>query len=292
MAKNSALSKLASIGKEKTTKAKPSRFELVLDETAQLNFHRWNSAKHVFDFVEARKDNMAEEMKEYCLQAMADEIIKQGAFPGNPQISIANSDGTPDESAIFQVQSRFVIKKGDDKPNEDTVIESLIDVGFGRSKAEELVANELDFTPSTYARPLNDLMEGHYEDRNFIEATEVEKSAGNKIAAFLLADPAGDAKMVIVEPLTAAEREVTIRTAPKIVVKKGFLERLTTYAKTAQEVLAIFKVITPVCFLSSPKFGISDSPTVKAVRLIKESAEILGVPEEVFNSNVNAAKIA
>jgi hypothetical protein len=272
------LSKVAKSGKKTEPKnAKPARQELQLNDAyIQEVFKRWIEASNVFTLVEARKDNMAQEVSDYCVSAISEWMLANKSFPGNPKLELKNDKNEPDISAIFQMQDRYTIKKGEGETTAEMIVSSLIDMGVPSEAAEKIVANELTFTSVTGARPLNELLEGHFEDRRFVEATELEKTAGEKIAKFLLCDAINEE----IKPLTDEEREVTIRTTSKIVVKKGFLERIITYANTLDEIKAIFKVITPISFPSHPKFGISDTPPVRSARLVRSAADILGVDVE------------
>lgn len=288
------LSKVAKSGKKSEAKGtKPARKELQLNDAyIQDVFKRWIEASNVFTLVESRKDNMAEEVSDYCVNAIAEWMVANKNFPGNPKLELKNSKNEPDISAIFQMQDRYTVKKkdGETETTPEMIVSSLVDMGLPLETAELIVKNELTFTSVTGSRPLNELLEGHFENRVFIEATEIEKIAGEKLAKFLLAEKITDE----IVPLTDEEREVTIRTMSKIVVNKGFLERVTTYAKTVDEVKAIFKVITPVSFPSHPKFGISDTPPIRSARLVRAAADILGVEvqekgDHAFMVNPNQA---
>lgn len=277
------LSKVAKSGKKAEPKnAKPDRQELKLnDPYIQEVFKRWVEASNVFTLVESRKDNMAQEVSDYCVGSIADWMLKNKSFPGNPKLEMKTEKNEPDISAIFQMQDRYTIKKGEGETTPEMIVSSLVDMGLPVESAERIVNNELTFTSVTGARPLNELLEGHFEDRKFVEATELEKIAGEKIAKFLLCEAITNE----IKPLTDEEREVTIRTTSKIIVKKGFLERVPTYANTVDEIKAIFKVITPISFPSHPKFGISDTPPVRSARLVRSAADILGVEVQETGNN-------
>ena len=279
------LSSLAKKGKKAEPKnTKPERQELKLnDPYIQNAFKRWIEASNVFTLVESRKDNMAQEVSDYCVGAICEWMQEHKSFPGNPKLELKNEKNEPDISAIFQMQDRYTIKKNDDgETTPEMIVSSLIDVGVPSQIAEQIVKEELTFTSITGSRPLNELLEGHFnKERQFVEATDLEKSAGNKLAKFLLCEEIN--KDIV--PLTDEEREVTIRTTSKIVVKKEFIKRVHMYAKTVDEIKAVFKVITPVSFPSHPKFGINDVPPVRLSRLVRAAADIVGVEVEDKGNN-------
>ena len=79
-----------------------------------------------------------------------------------------------------------------------------------------------------------------------------------------------------VEPLTNEEKAALINRDNGVTVRNGFLERVCTYAKNADQLLAIFKMIQPVVYPAYPKFAVSDNPVDQGNRKIAAAAEILG----------------
>jgi hypothetical protein len=231
-------------------------------------FVRLIGAKAVAEVVNARLESEEFLVNEKMLSAYADSLFKQGRQPANPKLEIKKGI-RPDLQGIFQVQDRYVVKA----PQGDTsiaerIVEALVAAGLSNETAQNLVQNEVDCKPETSIRPLSELVEGHYENKEWIEATPEEQEAGRKLLAFVLGQPG--------ETLTEAEMELVIRHIEKCKVKAGFLERVKCYCQTVEQVKAILHVICPVHFVSHCKFAVSDTPEERQARLVLEANRILG----------------
>ncbi len=259
--------------------AAKERNSLSLPKEVEDSLVKWVEAKLLADVVGARLENTAEEVKEAALDMMLDHLWDHNSLPGNPSLKLPNAKGQPDLEAIYILQKKFKVRVPfvEDEAPEDTAIRILMDVGLSKDNAESLVENELDMTPQTGTRPLNELVEGHYgENKEWIEASPVEQEAGRKLLAFLTAD-ADEASEVTVEALTDDERDAIIRKSNKVVVRAGFYERVKNYVTTRDQLGAVFTILQPVHYPSRAKLGISDTPERKNARLVEAAADILGV---------------
>lgn len=226
-------------------------------------------AKAVGEIVKARVEAEQTLVEEKMLGAFAENLHKQGRCPANPKLEM-KKDNKADLQGIFQVQDRYTIEIPlGDTPIEDRIEEALIAAGLTADKAEKIVSKEVDCTPSTTIRPLNELVNGHYVEKEWVEATEAERQAGKKLLDFVL----GNAT----EPLTAEEKELVIKHEEAKKVKAGFLERLPVYCDSVEEIKSVLAVIKPVHFVSHCKFAVSDTPENRQSRLITEASRILGV---------------
>lgn len=261
-----SLSKKAPKAKKKTAK---ERNTLDLPKDVQDSLVKWVEAKLLSEVIDSRLKNKGEEVKEACLELMLEHLWEHGSLPGNPSLKLNNSAGHPDIQAIYILQKKFKIRIPvvDDEAPEETAARILVDAGLSEENAEKLVEAELDMTPQTGIRPLNELVEGHYgENKEWIEASADEQEAGRKLLAFLTAD-SDDAAEVTVEALTDDERDTVIRRSNKIVVRAGFFERVKSYCTTPDQLTAVFQIIQPVHYPSRAKLGISDTPERKNERL-------------------------
>lgn len=255
------------------------RWELPLTPEAEENFNRWIESKIIFDVVKTRMDNSKDELTEYCLGYIADQLFKNRSRPNNPELKSKKGNHT-DSTAIFQLQDRFKYRFPE-VPEGVSVREHFITVfvnlGLHRNDAERLVDNEIDFNPIVGLANLSDLLQGTMgKNREWVEATPEQKEAGRKLAAFLMGQPDKDGQ-VTVEALTPQELALIVKRSPSIAVKAGFYDRVATYCQNADQLKAIFKVIVPIAFPSSPKFAINDTPEEQGRRKIKAAADILGV---------------
>lgn len=291
---NSILNKLTSVKKKKEQKEE-KRPVIAVPPSVVEPFLRLVGASAIEEVVTARKEVEKGIVDEVMLNAYADSLYEYGRQPTNPKLEVTK-DGRPDISGIFQVQQRYkfnIRKEGDESvrsclvnqlvvagisqqeanalPIDDIgvrIISSLVESGVTFDSAKEIFEKEMDCTPRTTLRPFNELALGHYVNKQFVEATEVEKKVAEKLVNFVTGEKA--------DFLTPEELEVALERVDSIKVKDGFLERLKNYCKDAKEVKAVFKIIAPVHFVSHMKFGISDTPEEKYNRLVDEMKKILG----------------
>lgn len=236
------------------------------------DFVGWVEAKLLFELVKTRVSNLASEVTEACKALTLDHIWSQGSFPSNPKLK----EGDVEARFTFQKRFRVSIPAKEGVSPEDQAIEMLVDAGLSQENAENLVENEFDCSPQTGTRPFTELVEGHYgEEKEWIEATDVEKEAGRKLLAFLTAVPSEGDEVVEVEPLTAQERQAVVRKTNRVVVKKGFVERVREYVTTRDQLTGVFNIVFPThCYPSHAKVA---DETTKTGRLVKQAADILGV---------------
>jgi hypothetical protein len=184
--------------------------------------------------------------------------------PTNPALKARNEAGQVDCEGIFIVQEKIKIQVPDPSNPTESVIALLVKQGVSEAAARKLVESEIDFTPQIGLRSFNELATGHYEDRNFIEATDEEKSVAEKILQF------------VTNELTEEEQAIVLRNDPKTVVRNGFLGRAVTYVGSEDELRSVFRVLVPVNYPKGAKFAVSDTPVGKTNRLIGKASEVLG----------------
>ncbi len=262
----SALDKLSKLQKKVSTTEKVKetreRPEMTVPAIVKLAFTRLIPAQRIAKIAEERIKIENALVSDEMIGVYADCLFSQGCRPTNPRINL-EKDGRPDISGLFQVQERFKVQcEKTTAPLRDRLISAFVSAGVAPAVAEKLVEMEIKYLPTTtLKKPLNELAEG----------TDVEKSAAEKIIGLCI----GEA----VEPLTDDEREAAILQYEVAEVKDGFLERVRGYVTSAQQLKLVFKVVTPVHFVSHGKFGESDTPEEQVKRLAEEAAKlVLGTP--------------
>jgi hypothetical protein len=258
--------------------AKASKWELPLTEEAKADAVRWINAKTVLEPIAKRMENAKNDFNEYALRYMAEKLFTNKNKPSNPLVIIHKSDKkTVDHQFQFMMNDKFKYRFPDIPEGVSArlhLIEFFTDLGLEEDDATRLVDNELDFNPIIGLRSLTELMEGHYgEEREWIDSSEEEKAAGNKLAMLLMWN--GDLNNTP-EPLTSEEKATVIDRSTGIQVKAGFYDRVATYTKTVDQLMAVFKVIQPIVYPAYPKFAVSDTETDKTARKIEAAADILG----------------
>ena len=117
------------------------------------------------------------------------------------------------------------------------------------------------------------LCNGHFiSGREWVEASEIEKSAGAKLAALIKWN--GDMNNPP-EPFTPEERSIVVKRDTGVVVRAGFYSRVATYAENVEQLIGIFKVIVPVHYPAHAKFAVNDTACQVGVRKVEIASEIL-----------------
>ena len=239
-------------------KAKKVRPELKLTPEAAETFQKFAPAKELFDIFEEHKKAVGGDLNKMLFEAYLDLLWHNKSQPENPTINAGDCTG------MMVVQEKFKLQIPDDTNPKASMIEFLKNAGV--VKAEELM-EEVDFTPQTTLRAFNELVSGHYEDKQFIEATAAEKALGTKILNLIMTN------------LTAEEKAAVLIRTPKTVVTKGFLNRVTTYANSREQLATILSVIEPVNYPKGATCAVGATPVDKTKQLVAHAAEILGSAE-------------
>lgn len=146
-------------------------------------------------------------------------------------------------------------------------------MGLHPHDANNLVESELDLSPSIEFRSPKELTSGRYgENREWVESTPAEKLAGEKMTALVLWNGQGKAPAA----LTDEEKALVVVSSASVKIRAGFFDRLSTYCRSVDQVVAVLGLIQPVVYPAYAKFATNDSVTVQAQRKITAAAEILG----------------
>mgnify|MGYP003342348416 CR=1 FL=1 len=76
--------------------------------------------------------------------------------------------------------------------------------------------------------------------------------------------------------LTDEDRQILIVTSDSVKVRSGFLDRVANYCQTVEQLVAVFRHITPISFPAHEKFAVNDSPETKLHRLVDACREMIG----------------
>lgn len=263
--------------KEKPKSSGKVAWEMTLTAEAEADAKRWIQAKTVLEPVEKRVENSKNDFCLYATRFMAEKLFTNKSKPSNPLVVLKKADSkTVDHQFQYQMTDRFKyrfpkVPEGVDAG--DHFVEVFTSLGLSVENAERLVDDELDFNPITGLKSLTELMEGRLgEGREWIEADAESKVAGQKLAALLM----WQAGQPVPEPLTLEEKTMVIERSPSMTVKAGFYDRVATYCRNVDELMAVFSVIQPIAYPGYPKFALNDSETDKTARKIEAAADILG----------------
>jgi hypothetical protein len=255
------------LGTEKKKETKAERPQMPVPPEVLKSFERLVPALRILKTAEARK--MIEEglISDVMMGVYAETLWNQGCRPMNPRLILNQKDGRPDLSGLFQVQERWKLQYEEgESPAAVRIAAALVRAGFSQAKADEIVKAEINTTPATVLRKtFNDLLEG----------TPLEKSAATKIIMLC----SGKA----IEPLTPEEKGAALKMIDICEVREGILQRVKGYCTGPMQLKQLFKVITPVHFVSHAKFGESMTDEDRTQRLAVEAQKlILGtkIPEK------------
>jgi hypothetical protein len=270
-----ALMNLANQGKKATTKAKkPERAVLQLTESAEENFRKWVPAKILADHFRTHLENIVAALDEEVFPLFAKAMWEAKSKPQNPALKSRNENNQPDIEGQYVVQEKFSISAPDTSDGSDpreAMVTVLVGIGLSEANARRLVETELDFMPQVTIN-LSELLNGKKDGKQWREPTDDERSAAAKLLAYINNGTA--------DPLTDDERaSLTVTRFNKVTFKtSGFLERVTTYCTTYDQLLKLLTLVfKPIVSHRGAKFGVSDPLDTKNSRLIQEAANILGV---------------
>lgn len=260
----SLLSSLAGSAKVKATKKKEDeRAELPLTDSIRELYSKFAPAKELLDHVTARVESIRAELDPEMFAQYVHVMWTNRNQPANMAVRIREGSKVESEG-MYIVQSRYKVQIPDPSNPRDSLVKHLIALGVDAVKSNELVDNEADVAPQLTLRPFNELVNGHYEDKQFVESSDAEKAVGEKLLK------------LIVENLDEDERALVLQNTPKTVIADGFLQRVCNYANSEEQLKTILRVFVPVTQNKGAKFAVSDTPVDKTKRLVAAASEILG----------------
>jgi hypothetical protein len=260
----SELTKMAAPKKPKADTA--NLWELPLTPEAQETANRWANAKEIFDPIEKRLETERNAFNKYALRQVAEKLFREKTKPSNPVVITKRDDGREDNKFKWLLCDSFKLefpKIPDEADNREFFVEFFTNLGLHPVDAGALVDNELEFCPVVGFRSLTEMLEGTFgKGREFVPASDEEKAAAVKLGALLKWDGTNPAP----EPLTPEERELVIDRSPNATVRSGFLNRVANYARSVDQLMAIFGVIQPKVYPSYLDYAINDDAATKSAR--------------------------
>lgn len=255
---------------------KNNKWVMELTKEAYDSATDWANSKVLSDLFDTRLTNARAEFCEYATQVMVEKIFNNRSKPSNPLVVVQDDDKRPDHQFQFTMMDKFTFgfaEVPEGQSAREHYIQQLVDVGLHPNDAERLVDNEIDFAPIQGFRPLNELLEGRYgERREWIEADEATKNAGRKLISLVMWDGSGAAP----EALTVEEKRLVTNFKTGLNVRAGFYDRVAGYCQNLDQLRAVFTLIKPIVSLAYLKWGMQDSETDKAKRMLIVAKEIIG----------------
>lgn len=269
-AKKSGASLLAALASktkpvENKTPSSKERPTLVLEQSTQEVFNEFAAVKELYDILEAKMSAIKDELNAELFTSWTTMLWNNKNVPENPGIKVKIDDNISE--GMFVVQERIKLQIPDKADPAGSIIKLLVDLNWKEEDATKLVESEVDFTPQMALRPFNELVEGHYENKQMIPATEAEQAVGQKVLEFVMS-------------LSPEEQELILINTPKTVIKKNFLARICSYAHSFEQVAALFKVFTPVIQNRGAKYAVNATPVNRVQLLCQKVEQLIGSAED------------
>lgn len=235
------------------------RPEMTMEDPLRRAVFRWGAAASLGKLVDARIELEKSVIHDACFEKWTEDLWKHKSRPANPEINI-EENGRVVVEAIFIVQERYTFDFPQVQPGQklqdvvaDDLSTRLAHKGMPEAEAKavsaRLVTEELTLKPKYYI-DLDALSNGHFEgegkNKTFVEATAQQQD----IAARLL--------RLLPEHFSREELQILLPSKTKVAVKPGFLQRVTTYAQSLDQLKEIFSTVVPTCYPKLNSFGATE----------------------------------
>jgi hypothetical protein len=238
--------KLSAKAKPKTDSKKPDPWVIELSGTDSVILAKYCES-HVISTSFAEQEEAAKTLlTQICFDAFVNKFVSDKARPSSPEVK---SD-TGDHVAMFILQDKYKVNlhsPSTDPEFSETwgraqAIAGLKEAGLSAAQAQKFVDAEVEILIPTHFLTLPEMIDGHYgKGRTKVPPTAETRSAGEKIQRFLLWRGKGT-----LPSLTDAEQEAITYKKFEWHLKPGMLDRICLYAKTPDDMKAIFSVFSPV----------------------------------------------
>lgn len=262
-----------------------------IDDATQEKFVEFACNREIFNLVEARDKNLSNEVVSSIYECYVDVLWDSKTRPQNPSIE-AKTNGKLDAEGKFIVSGGSRIKIDmpevqDGELPEDALVRCLVDMGVDPDNAQNLVNNEVSFTPQ-FALNFTDLLRGEMKSNKIIPPTTTQMSAGEALLCAINGEdldgnPLNEKsrsdllRTISAEGWEALRLNVEARTTyyPVLVDGDGFLDSVCNYASSREELGLILTVFKPVKYCNAVKFAVSDSSETKKTRMLDASKSLL-----------------
>jgi hypothetical protein len=253
----------------RSTAKKPDEWTIRLDAAQSPDLNSLCESRMVIEKFKSVEEVASAAVTNTCYDAFVDKFITDGCRPANP--TVVSSDG--EQSCLFIFQDKYKINidppatddQHDPEWGASQAVTALKAAGLSSAKAVKFVENEVDVVIPTFFMTIQEMIDGHMgSGRKRIPPTSASRSAGTKMLEFLSWRGKGT-----ITPLTNEEQSAITYKKLEWHLKPGMLDRICLYAKTADDLRAIFKVFTPVLGFRSTEVGATLSEKDRNAQLQK-----------------------
>ena len=253
----------------RSTAKKPDEWIIKLNATQSPDLNGLCESRMVIEKFKVAEEIASTGVTNVCYDAFLNKFANEGCRPANP--TVVSDDG--EQSCLFIFQDKY--KVNIDPPTTDDehspewgakqAIAALKDAGLSSAKAVKFVEAEVEVTIPTFFMTVQEMIDGHIgSGRKRIPPTAASRSAGMKMLEFLAWRGKGT-----IESLTNEEQSAITYKKLEWHLKPGMLDRICLYAKTADDLRAIFKVFAPVLGFRSTEVGATLSEKDRNAQLHK-----------------------
>lgn len=261
---------LSSLSEEVASKESPKKNDrptMALPPEVEKLFLEWIPANNLKELVDSYEKEHKNELKDELFDLFVKTIWSLKKRPMNPTLQVSKNK-KPDSSGTFIVKDSYKInypEVPEGSSARGVIVDFLKSQGLSEANAAKLVDDEISFVPITALHPLNELIFGKKQGKDFVPPSDLQKNTAQKLLKILK------------EQFTAEERSLLIYTKQNTDVKKGFLERVTQYCNSEEELRKVLtNVIIPEDSLRAGEFAASDSFNEKKSRLIEVMESVIG----------------
>lgn len=253
----------------RSTAKKADEWSIKLDAAQTPDLNSLCEARLVIEKFKTVEEVASAAVTSVCYDAFIDKFIADGCRPANP--TVVSHDG--EQSCLFIFQDKYKVNidppavddEHDPEWGATQAIAALKAAGLSSAKAVKFVENEVEVVIPTFFMTIQEMIDGHIgSGRKRIPPTSESRSAGTKMLEFLSWRGKGS-----ISPLTNEEQSAITYKKLEWHLKPGMLDRICLYAKTADDLRAIFKVFTPVLGFRSTEVGATLSEKERNAQLQK-----------------------
>jgi len=219
-------------------KKKKERAELSLSGEGMQEARKFITAKLCAQRLEAYDKTHRPTFDDQCRDAYVEVLWARKSQPENPSIKIRNEDGVVEFEETFIIKNMFTIQMPEVTQGQTAAIafrDQLISHGMGKDRATKLVEQELLFRVRRGIMPIDYGKDSDKEISSAMAQALVEMYRWLRTPDAPPLWLSNEAKDLLWEEIS---QPVTVR--------DGFLDRVTIYCQTIEELRLVLKDIRPV----------------------------------------------
>lgn len=251
----------------RSTAKKPDEWTIRFDATKTPDLNSLCEARFVIDRFKGVEEAANSAVTAVCYEAFLEKFINDGCRPANP--TVVSDDGEQNCLFIFQDKYKINIDPASSEAEHSPewgskqAVNALKAAGLSSAKALKFVEAEVEVVIPTFFMTIQEMIDGHIgSGRKRVPPTSSSRNAGMKMLEFLAWRGKGT-----INSLTDEEQSAITYKKLEWHLKPGMLDRICLYAKTIDDLRAIFTVFSPVLGFRSTEVGATLSEKDRNIQL-------------------------